>query len=477
MATIVGFEDGNIVYNDDSGLIKKTPVSGGASSFSQLTGMVQQSQISNPSPSWFNVKNYGAYGDTRITNDGVIASATTITSVTAKFTPADIGKVYYLLDEVYGIPFSGPGVITAVTNSTTIVCTGINASRIGQTFNLVWGHDDTVALKAAWAAAEASPTGVTPALNENGMKTVYVPAGGYMFSSRPFSGTVAPGVSLLGDGPRKTVFYPHPSFDFTSISANQGMLWNPGSFSGYTGEIGNFSVFGCYINFTASGSANTYLMGMNGPNFHDVIVEFSGTTAALTSNVGGIYGSVNGVVRNVQAISILTAGASAMVIAGGGGVAFDLFASNSTQNLTVRNINYSAFSGSFLTMVGCFVDEGGPASAPAKFIASTGITCFGCQFYTASNPSGGRAVEVDGTSIIRFEGCTFGPYSYSFTASGGLTVDAGGVVYASDNDFRSNSGGSAIINNGTIYDGLGNSVDAGGISGSGMITQATIAMP
>lgn len=44
MATIVGFEDGHVIINDDSGFVKKLPISG-ATDFSQLTGTVLQSQL------------------------------------------------------------------------------------------------------------------------------------------------------------------------------------------------------------------------------------------------------------------------------------------------------------------------------------------------------------------------------------------------------------------------------------------------
>jgi hypothetical protein len=175
----------------------------------------------------------------------------------------------------------------------------------------------------------------------------------------------------------------------------------------------------------------------------------------------------------VLAIAILSSGAPAITIIGGNGTIIGLFASNSTKNLSVSNQNYSAFSGSYLLMVGCFVDEGGTTTT---FTASKGVVCQGCSFYTASSAPG-HAVDIDATSIIRFEGCTFGPYYYSILSSCGLVVAAGGVAYVSDCDFRSNAGGHGIVNNGVIYDGLGNSVDAGGISGSGTISQKTIAMP
>ena len=396
-----------------------------------------------PTPDWFNVKTYGAQGDAQQVFDAAIASTTTITSATANFTSGDVGKIVYLILAAYGYT-AALGVITGVTNSTTIVCTGIDPNHVGNVGNtLVWGTDDTIALEAAWAAASAN-TG-----DGKTASVLYVPDGGYIFSKRVFTQTAVPGISIIGDGPHKTVFYPHPSFDFTSVNANSGMLTSPGVGDSTQTEIANFSINGCFINFTSVNTGSQiFLLGLYGRYAHDIIVEDLGT-AALTGGVGGIYQAAH-VTRNVEAIQIDGNYSWALSY----GNLYDCLASNGQTGYYIFNVNYSAYTGDSLTMVNCFGDESGTPSL--QIVNSNGATFIGSQFY--SQYGGGNSVSVDGVSIVRFIGCNFGPYFYSALDSGGLSVASGGIAYIENCDLRNNTGGYAITNNGTVYDIGGNSI-------------------
>ena len=398
----------------------------------------------NPTPDWFNVKNYGAKGDAQLVFDGVVASTTTLTSATANFVQDDVGKIVYAIKSYYGTVMA-LGVITSVTNATSIVCTGINGAQVGSTdAGLVWGTDDTNALVSAWAAANA----VT--LSGNTPSVLYVPGGGYIFSKRVFEQNNTPGISIIGDGPRKTIFYPHPSFDFTTVNPNSGML------TAYTGgdpslaEIADFSINGCLINFSAVSTGDQkYLIALYGRYAHDIIVEKCGAGNPSPNGVGGIYQAAH-VTRNV--ISVANVGNPSWALSLGN--LYDCLTSNGSTGYVVFNTNYDTYSGSSLTMTNCFADEAG--TEPLQIENSTGVLFTGCQFF--SKYGGGVAVAVDGTSIARFVGCNFGPFFYSALGCGGLSVASGGIAYIDSCDLRNNTGGYAITNNGTVYDLGGNSI-------------------
>jgi hypothetical protein len=112
-------------------------------------------------------------GNARSVTDGVTNSGTIVTSATAAFTAADVGK------KIWGFtPGSNGGgtlrvatgtVITSL-NSATSVNISPGAGTSANTITLIIGSDDTTALIAALAAAK--PTG-----------TVYIPCGNYMVTS------------------------------------------------------------------------------------------------------------------------------------------------------------------------------------------------------------------------------------------------------------------------------------------------------
>lgn len=105
----------------------------------------------------FDVTAYGAKGDGKVVADGAMASGSaTLTSATAGFTAADVGKAI----SVKGA--AGTGVTTLVTtisayvSATQVTLAASNAS--GGTVSgaiVIWGTDDTSAIQAAVDAAEA----------------------------------------------------------------------------------------------------------------------------------------------------------------------------------------------------------------------------------------------------------------------------------------------------------------------------------
>ena len=95
--------------------------------------------------SWF-----GARATGRVRDDAVTNGTTTVTSATAGFTAADVGKVLYLGGPIASIATT----IVSVTNAATIVI-GVTAPA-ATGVRLIWGHNDTAAWQAALDFAETT---------------------------------------------------------------------------------------------------------------------------------------------------------------------------------------------------------------------------------------------------------------------------------------------------------------------------------
>lgn len=127
---------------------------------------------------------YGAVGDGKVVNDVVTNSTTTITSATAAFTSADVGKTV-MINGANGTT-SAPLVTTIAgfTNSTTV--TLANAAGVTTTgCQMVWGTNDQTAIQSAIDAAG------TYALANNFFAEV-------VFGNKIYMLTAAPGQSGNG---------------------------------------------------------------------------------------------------------------------------------------------------------------------------------------------------------------------------------------------------------------------------------------
>ncbi|MGB7924677.1 MAG: glycosyl hydrolase family 28-related protein [Pyrinomonadaceae bacterium] len=131
-------------------------------------------------PSAFNVQYYGAKGDGKEVLDAAITTGTqTVTSSTANWTSADVGKII----SVRGAGPAGPpqrllsGTITAVNSATSVTISATASTTVPNTGNpnpvAVWGTDDTTAIRAAVAAARAVYGGL-----------VFFPHGRYLITDK-----------------------------------------------------------------------------------------------------------------------------------------------------------------------------------------------------------------------------------------------------------------------------------------------------
>lgn len=270
-----------------------------------------------PGPPWFNVKNYGAFGDTQLAASASV-SGTTITCATCNFSTAvDVTtplKAVFISQNngSFLSAWTGASIahITSVTNATTAV-TDIAANN-AITGTMRWGRLDDTAFTTATTAALAAAflTYQNQQLGtQKAAPTIYIPAGGYLLCNsvtnsainlNPVNGNNTQ-VNVKGDGSGATAIYvgdgtPNPCpysqnipwFITTSGSITRVLL------EGFTADGGNNSV-NKNIPVISSGSNLTYV--------HDVVVQHNNPQGAGLNNpawsaTGGIYGDNLVVVGN-----------------------------------------------------------------------------------------------------------------------------------------------------------------------------------
>lgn len=424
-------------------------------------------------PTAFNVKNYGAAGNSRAVIDGVTSGTNTLTSATANFTTADVGKFIWAIKPGEGNTqvVISPGTVASYVSSTTITVSTAGFVTSESSLYVVLGTDDTAALIAAWTAALANPQ---PGL-------VYCPTGGYIFRQCVFNGNDGvPSPSILGDGPNQTIFFPSPDYKWSTFQNGFGMLNYFGGGSG--AEIGNFTIDASDITWLTSnygalldGSAATYI--------HDIVLKNVADTGSSGASIGGICASegIGGLWRNIQADGINSPLAAASYGSGiyingaiTRGTLFRCGGSNGTLSIRIANINNGttlADDGAGLTLLDCLNDEGSETSlniANSSDLTIVGCSLFGNEFCTP--------VTVDGTSDITIIGSVIGPYSYR-NNSGALTIASGGTVRAVACRIHSSGSGTAIVNAGSFYDLGGNEIT--NITNTGTIFSAAqfVAVP
>lgn len=384
----------------------------------------------------FSVKAYGARGDAQRVDDAVTTAAgTTITSASANFTAADIGKTVWAIS-AGGILRLARTTIASVTNSTTIVTTGA-ASGSASSVTLIWGHNDTTALQDATAAAKA----------QNSRGTVYVPAGGYIFTELPFDfneTAVHSACGLRGDGSNCTVFYPAPDYDFGTATSNTGI------FARYDAECREGKIEGLRIEGHAySMSGSGYLVISDAGNkmtLRDVRIEhIRGLTAHL---------ALNGTDFLVDRCHFEGASYLGVSVAGGGNFLNTYTGNHAYYGLYITNVPGESNTGLHLSVIGGIIDECTYEScyiSNSKDVKFTNVRFFG--------PVGKYACAVDGTSKVRFVNCEVIDYGNTGNR-GGLQVLSGGVAFVTACRFHGCGTLYGIDNAGTVYDGGNNETNS-----------------
>lgn len=396
----------------------------------------------------YSVKAFGAKGDAKRVDDGVtIGSNTKVTSATASWTSADVGK------QIWGISAGGilrlaRTTIAAVVSATEITLTSASAgSASGVT--LIWGTNDTDALQAATAAAKAMPT----------RGAIYAPAGGYIFTALPFDfgeTAVHPACSLIGDGSNCTVFYPAPDYDFSSTTSNTGM------FARYDGESREGKIEGLRIeghSYSMSGSG--YLVISDAGNkmtLRDVRIEhIKGLTGHLALNSADFL---------VDRCHFEGASYLGMLVAGGGYIVNTYTGNHSYYGLYITGVAGESNTGVHLSVVGCIIDE--CTNESCYINASKDIKFANTRFF---GPVSKYACAVDGTSKARFVNCDIIDFGNTGNR-GGLKVLSGGTASLASCRLHGCGTLYGLDNEGTVYDGGNN--ESNTKTGSGSITIPTL---
>jgi hypothetical protein len=138
----------------------------------------------------FMPETYGAKGDVKVISDAFIASAShQLTSASAAFTAADVGKTMY----VVGAGAAGADLFTTIatfTNATTVQLTATAGTTV-TTKGAVYHTDDTAAIAAAYAAAHAY------ALGSQGLHAQIILSALYGVSTAPTIGGATLGNAII----------------------------------------------------------------------------------------------------------------------------------------------------------------------------------------------------------------------------------------------------------------------------------------
>lgn len=420
----------------------------------------------------FSVKDpaYGAKGDAKQVADGVIASGSNqLHSATAHWSIADVGKTIWCVDNST-TALTGQTTITGYT-SPTQVTVGVNAAHGSSTpCEVTWGTDDTAAFLAAYAASRLdTTTSFYPTIG--GCGTVFIPAGGYIVTSKFYThvGTGGTPFNLIGEHKSNTIIFPSPAF--TPID-NFSPIWI--SVLGGVGEISGFTIIG--PDFLYPLYQNTALIDVQ---FSTIAVDFNVRKVGATSYPAASNWVVNFANSSVRGSLLVQNGGpdlahtslNLMIAArflSCFGSMDECLLSNMYANLLLDSCTSRLGVGNpanglqMLNFFGGIVDE--PVGSNSVQLINGSSVNFNGTTLWASSGSGYHSAYVDGTSKLFLTSCDLGCYEIGDFGTKALLIDVGGVAQASNTSFRSESLSSpvAIENNGKFVDAGGNYALSGG---------------
>jgi hypothetical protein len=386
----------------------------------------------------FNVKNYGAFGDSQSSLNAT--PATTVLNCTdCVFTSADVGK---------RISCSTPGFTTQVAPSTTITSfnsatqVGLSANSIGNNPCVVlWGHSDDAAVAAALAAALAQLTSKNNAGNLGvppfvATSTLYFPGTGgcYNLSSTALlvtAGTALSGFTIRGDG-----------IDQSRICYNTGET--AAQLINFTGNIAEATL----ENFTLDGgdgnqtTANIGIALNSGHNvLRNVNIQRLGVSQALALT--------NSTFANK--VEVVSNSGSGIVCQPCQGEFYSSISSNNggtLGNLQLQNVS-ALGTGEGFNWVRGLIDECSTTNSAVQLVNSVDVWLSG-SFLSCSG-AGSSAISVDATSYLHLSSGIASVFANDANESG-LKIATGGVVESSDFTFAGTGTGNCISNSGTFMD-------------------------
>lgn len=184
-------------------------------------------------PPWeFRVGDYGAKGDGKIVTDAAMTSGSpTLTSATAGFTSADVGK-HIMINNAGLFPdvdHCGALItsISAYINSTTVTLAS-NAARAASGQSAVYGTDDTAAIQSAMAAIQSAAVFVNAPHHAELVldAKIYVlatpPTPGALLDGEPTYGYAQipiPVLDVTSEGPKRTLVFRGATSDNSTLDA------------------------------------------------------------------------------------------------------------------------------------------------------------------------------------------------------------------------------------------------------------------
>lgn len=362
-----------------------------------------------------NVKHFGAKGDARKVDDGTANSTNQVSSLTAHFTPADIGKVIWATDTSGATAFPRRTIVDVVNETTVTISGPVLGNATG--LHVVFGTVDTLAIQAAGLAADA----ISP------KKTVYFPAGGYIFDDTLFVQSYATGsdtFAIAGAGANATVLFPTPDHKLSH------------------GRVFNYS-------------ANARRGNISGLTIDGGSVTYAGSPVAAQATADAIWNDV--IIKYIKGCSSLTladasdtkffgcrwdsAGYNGVLVSGG----------SSFYECYAGNCGYIALhiNGGMASWRGGILDESG---GPTICVDNGQLKIADALVYAGGNQP---AIQVSAGSRMKAVNSDFIPYAQNNNVTG-LRVGIGGQAYLTQCELRGSGTGFGLENNGTVYDGGNN---------------------
>lgn len=428
---------------------------------------------------------YNAKGNTQVSENGgqeaggsgvcPVTSNVCLYVTTGPFTQADVGKTLWQMEPATGIIRATPSPIAHVYNSTTVdtiwSISETNGPKPGE--ETVWGTDDTASITAATSVATS--TG----------QTIFIPCGNFMVtgpalvqSTTPFAGTY----SIVGENEGCAQIIPSPTISVSGTGNTGGVI----NFSATSKEIGNFTVNLLNTNLAVIGDA-----GMSVTNFQGRWQKiFNMQVVGGSIEAGGainLFQDQNSTIDNFSGLNPNGAenndsGDECRFVGSASNTFINGLCSNAAgaDSVDLRVLNSTpAADGFALTVIGSIIDEcgsvttgGDGANSACTFIQNSKHVSFRNSIMWAggSNPNGGAAVFVDGTSDVEISGSDLGPFNTECSESAStLLIASGGIVRINNSTVRADGSCTtvhAVTNNGTLYWASGNTLGLSNGAGS-----------
>ena len=392
---------------------------------------------SGPGPV-FNVKNYGAKGNTR-TSSNCTAAATNLNCTDVTFTTADVGDRVSCAS-VFSTIVPSTVTFTAFVNATNMT---MSASSNGSGI-CTFGSADDAAVTAAQTAMLAQMTSKPSSGNlavTSFAPTLYFPAGDYFLFNTGINIVASnlSGAAVMGDGIDQTKIY-----------------WGTGSTNAQGAALTCSNIQNFLLENLSLDGAQGQDVFSNGAIFTNCNTDARNVRVQRFSARGWVTGT-NLHAHNIQVVGNSPSG---LLIAGPAEVYESLVSNNFGHNLDVQNVSGMPFAPGVKWYSG-IMDEGSPT---ASVFNSSGVWFIGASAF--------GQITIDGNSSVHFSGGEIGPFSTDPNVTA-LSIATGGQVQSSDVRYISSGTGKCINNSGAFLDNGNNSCESIFLIASGTSTGTT----